>query len=180
MLGKYFEWCNFLLSVAQYLNTFSISSSRGVFNKLDHNLLLAFILDYHQSLTILQDSLTFALTNQPRTKCKKIQLNNSFKLVLDEDVRHIFSCSRKSNRWRNEGYVQSVCNAFKWILNIQFGISGKAWSNIFTNLEIISLNFRKVQKADVRKNSLESFITTNDVVRLAPHYFFLLHHHVLS
>ena len=162
------------------LSIFCISSSRVVFNKLDHNLLLAFILDYHHSLTILQDSLTFALTNQPRTKCKKIQLNNSFKLVLDEDVRHIFSCSRKSNRWRNEGYVQSVCNAFKWILNIQFGISGKAWSNIFTNLEIISLNFRKVQKADVRKNSLESFITTNDVVSLVTHYFFQLHHHVLS
>ena len=124
------------------LNTFCISSSRVVFNKLDHNLLLVFILDYHHSLTILQDSLTFALTNQPRTKCKTIQLNNSFKLVLDEDLRYIFSCSRKSNRWRNEGYVQSVCNAFKWFLNIQFGISGKAWSNIFTNLEIISLNFR--------------------------------------
>ena len=66
-----------------------------VFKKLDYSLLLVFILDYLHCLTILkvpyqlcEDPFTlFAPTNQPRIKCKKNQLKNSFESILDEDVR---------------------------------------------------------------------------------------------
>ena len=65
-----------------------------VFNKLDHSLLLVFILDYQHCLSTLivpfllyEAQMTLlAPTNQPRIKCKKILLYNSFESILDEDV----------------------------------------------------------------------------------------------
>ena len=61
--------------------------------------MLLFILDYHQCLTILkapyllrEDPIAlFALTNQPRIKCEKFQLHNSFDKIFDEDVRYSFA-----------------------------------------------------------------------------------------
>ena len=65
-----------------------------VFNKLDHSLLLLFILVCHHSLTILKVSyllhehpMGFLVpSNESRNECEKIQLSNSFESILNEDV----------------------------------------------------------------------------------------------
>ena len=65
-----------------------------IFIKLDHSLLLLFILVCHHSLTILkvfyllhEDPMALlVLTNESRNKCEKIQLSNSFESILNEDV----------------------------------------------------------------------------------------------
>ena len=57
-------------------------------------MLLVFIVDNHHCLTILKvpyllleyPMALLAPTNQPRFKCEKIQLHNSFESILDEDV----------------------------------------------------------------------------------------------
>ena len=67
-----------------------------IFIKLDHSLLLLFILVCHHSLTILkvfyllhEDPMALlVLTNESRNKCEKIQLSNSFESILDEDVKY--------------------------------------------------------------------------------------------
>ena len=83
----------------------------------------------------------FAPTNQPRVKCEKTQLKNSFDKILDEDVRYSVAVE-SIIVGETDGYGQSVCTAFMFILYIQLGISKKAWSNIFTNSETVSSNFR--------------------------------------
>ena len=67
-----------------------------VLNKLAYIWLLVFNLDYHHCLTILkvpyllrEDPMAlFAPTNQPRIKCEKTQLHNSFDKILVENVRY--------------------------------------------------------------------------------------------
>ena len=111
-----------------------------VFNKLDHSSLLASLSILKLRCLLLHENLTVLLapTNQPPIKCKKIQLGNS--LWTNTRWRYaIFNYSQKYCRWRSKGYVQSVCNALMF-LYIQFGVSEKAWINIFVNSETVPLN----------------------------------------
>ena len=59
-----------------------------VFNKLDHSLLLASLSILKLRCLLLHENLTVLLapTNQPPIKCKKIQLDNSYEPILDEDM----------------------------------------------------------------------------------------------
>ena len=100
-----------------------------VFNKLDHSLLLVFVLDYHHCLywkcliyyMKIQWHCLLQLTRK-ELNVKKKQLNNSF-CVNTWWTCTIFACRRKYYRWRSKGYVQSVCNplmCFFYILNLEY------------------------------------------------------------
>ena len=67
----------------------------------------------------------FAPTKQSRIKCEKIPLNNLFDKILHEYVQYSVPVGNATLR-KNEGYGESIRNAFMCILHIQFGASEKA------------------------------------------------------
>ena len=50
--------------------------------------------------------------NHRQMKCEENEVNNLFESVLEEMYHTVFNRSRKYYRWRDKGYVQSVCNIF--------------------------------------------------------------------
>ena len=77
-----------------------------VFIKLDHSLLLVFILDYHR---LYWKCLVYCMNTQ-RMKCEKTQIKNLFESIQDEDVT--YSIVFENITAEETEYVQSVCIAF--------------------------------------------------------------------
>ena len=63
----------------------------------------------------------FAPTNQPRIKCEKIQLHNSFDKILDEDVRYsvaVENITVEETRDMVKAFVMLLCVFY--IFNLEY------------------------------------------------------------
>ena len=119
-----------------------------VFNKLDHSLLFVFVLEYYHCLywncliyhMKIQWHYLLQLTSHELNVTKSSWITR-FESILDEDVPYsivVENITVEETRDIFKALAMLLCV----FLYIQFGVSEKAWSNIFTNSETVTSNFR--------------------------------------
>ena len=92
-----------------------------IFSRLSSSILKASYLLHEHPMALLTP------VNYPRMKCEKTQINNSFELILDEDVPCSIVDKNITAEERRDMFKAFSMHFFVfYILYIQFAVSGKA------------------------------------------------------